>query len=79
MKNKDRGCLKTGGCGEYLDVWCGKWLEFREDCIMKSFITCTVPTSIIRVIYQGKCEMNTESWSRNMKEGMNPLGKPLCR
>jgi len=34
-KNIDWGCW-----GEYLDWWGRKWREAREECIMRSFITC---------------------------------------
>jgi hypothetical protein len=38
----DWGCLRTGCWGEHLDLRGRKWWqEAREDCIMRSFITCS--------------------------------------
>jgi hypothetical protein len=36
------GCLKTGCWGEYLDPRKMKWGEVGGNCIMRSFITCTL-------------------------------------
>jgi hypothetical protein len=38
----DKGYLRTGCWGEYLDLKWGEWWEAGEDCIMRSFITCTL-------------------------------------
>jgi hypothetical protein len=34
------GCLRSGCCGEHLDLRGRKWHETGKDCIMRSFITC---------------------------------------
>jgi hypothetical protein len=60
-----------------LDLRGRKWLEAREDCIMRSFITCTLQ-NVIRVIksrrmrqmgnVEGMGEMrNTIFWLDNFK------------
>jgi len=41
-KNTDWGRLRTGCWGENMDLRRRKWQEVGEDCIMRSFITCTV-------------------------------------
>jgi hypothetical protein len=38
--NIDWGCLRTGCCGEYLDLREMKCQEYRKDHIMKSFVIC---------------------------------------
>jgi hypothetical protein len=42
MRNIDWGYLRTGYWGEYLDRREMKWQEVGENCIMRSFIACTL-------------------------------------
>jgi hypothetical protein len=37
---------RRGCCREYLDLRGRKWQEAGEDCIMRSFITCTVKVKV---------------------------------
>jgi len=39
---KEEHSLRTGCWGEHLDLTGRKWREAGEDCIMSSFMTCTL-------------------------------------
>jgi hypothetical protein len=52
-------CVRTGCWGEYLKLRGRKWQEAREDCIMRSFVTCT-----LRQILLGWS--NQEGWDRQV-------------
>jgi len=41
-------CLRTGLSGEYLDLKWRKWRAVGEDCIMRSFVTCTLHQILLR-------------------------------
>jgi hypothetical protein len=41
-RNIDWGCLRTGCWRKYLDLREMKWQEVGKNCIMRSFITCTL-------------------------------------
>jgi hypothetical protein len=43
----DLRCLRTGCWEEYLDQRGIKWQEAGENCIMRSFITCTLLTYLL--------------------------------
>jgi len=59
-----KGCL-----GEYLDVGRRKWRETGEDCIMRSFITCTLQIKENEVggagSTQGRDDKCTQNFSWN--------------
>jgi len=46
-------CLTTGWWWEYLDLRGKKWREDGEDCIMRSFITCTIHKILLGWSNQG--------------------------
>jgi len=47
-KNTDWGCLRTGCQWGNLDIRQRKWQEVEEDCIMRSFITCTLHQKLFK-------------------------------
>jgi hypothetical protein len=78
-RNADRGCLTTGRWGEYLDPRGMKWHEAGENCIMRSFIICTLHK---RLLGWSKHVANMEEiifWLVGRSEGIRPLWEPRRR
>jgi hypothetical protein len=50
------GCLRTECWGEYLDLRGRKWREAGEDCILKTFIICTLHQILLRWSNKGKLD-----------------------
>jgi len=75
--------------GEHLDLRGSKWREAGEDCIMRSFITCTPYQTLLGELYRrdemgsvssthGRHENCIQNFSRK-PEGKRPLGRPRRR
>jgi hypothetical protein len=87
--NTDRGCLKAGCWGEYFVQRDMKWQETRESCIIRSFITCTLPQVWLEWLSHGGWDGQGKyhEWDKRNEyrilvskpEVKRPLGRPKCK
>jgi len=82
-RNTDWGYFRTVSRGKHLDLKGRKWRVYREDCIMRSFITCTLHKMIKsrrmrRTVYVGTTGevRNAHKILVGKPEGRTPLVRP---
>jgi len=88
-KKTDWGCLRTGCWGENLELGGRRKQTAEEDCIMRSFIICTLYQMLLAWSIQGEWDGRTCSIHGKMRnvysnlvrkpEGQRPLGWPRRR